>query len=158
MKNHSDRKRPAKRRVRRWIFITAAGSIAAVLSLILVLQITSVRLFAWNRMVQYLEDQYGVIIEVSGVRFNLARLRFDLGDPQFRAARTSGSDSSPERIPFFEADRLLVDVSVGDLVRGTLVIQEVIAENAGIRVRIDENGDGNLPDLAMAESEPGGPV
>lgn len=127
-------------------FLLAAGVIAAGLVAVALLHTSATRSAVLARAAAYAEARYGIRIEASRLEYNLVRLSFRLSGVRVASPR------SPSQ-PFFEADRLEIDLPPSVL-GGALTITRLSADRARVHVLRAADGTSNLPSSTGGTGEP----
>jgi outer membrane protein assembly complex protein YaeT len=117
-----------------------------VLALV-VLQSGPVRRFALARLTTFLASQH-VELQIDDFQYSLFRLSVDL-----RNLRV-GSPGLTDLPAFATIDRMQLNLSLADLLRGRYVVESGVIQNVDVNYMVDATGRDNLPRLASGQKAP----
>jgi translocation and assembly module TamB len=125
--------------LKRW---TRRGAISVVAIAIVAIVIFGTGLAEhWirNALVQELEQGTGARVEMSGFHFRLWGLRAEIDN------LTLHGKEAADRPPLFHADRVDVAIRIISFFGRQIALDKLVVERPQVVVRIDRNGDSNLP-------------
>jgi autotransporter translocation and assembly factor TamB len=130
----------------RWAAWTAVALAVAAVAFVWLLHTSPARRFVLGRAVQLAARDFGVRIDAADLDYNLLRLRVSL-----TALRLSALDQPAA--PFFEAERLDVDLP-RSVLRGQLAFTSIRAQRGRLRVVRSADGSTNLPSSRGGSGDP----
>ncbi|MGW8180557.1 MAG: AsmA family protein, partial [bacterium] len=123
----------------RYVLFTIGLILAGCIGSLIFLHSETGKRFLVGRVKAHLESQYGLVLDLDEVDYNLLNLSFSLRGVSL------GSVSSADLPRFLGVQQLLFDLNVLDLFLGRVTINGLRCEGAEVSVVLDETGQLNLP-------------
>lgn len=113
---------------------------ALIIAIVAVLVWTGVTdRWALNAVVSQVERMTGGRVELKSFRFHFFDLRVVMTDFTIHGREPEGTP------PFFYAQQLTVELRIDSILRRKVVVDEVTIQQPAIHIRMDDNGDTNVP-------------
>lgn len=133
---------PSNPRRRRRVITGAVLGIALVAAFVFTAwYLTSAQFNDWTRrkLVSRLEQMTGGRVEIGSFQWNLSRLEFDVHDLTIHGLE------SPGQVPYFHADRLVIDARVVSLWRREIELNRVAVDRPIVHLIVYPDGHTNQP-------------
>jgi outer membrane protein assembly complex protein YaeT len=124
-----------------------AAILAAVALVILAVHTAPVQRYAMDRVEDYLRANQNIDLRVESLRFNLLTGSFRL-----RGVRVT-STFAPHLPDFLSIEDVSANLDIMSLVRGLLRVDDAALRDVRVRMIVDEEGVGNLPEPPQAEND-----
>ncbi|MCG2815167.1 MAG: AsmA family protein, partial [Candidatus Aminicenantes bacterium] len=135
-------KRSRAQRLRRVLFITMSALLLLVLGAHIILHSSGFRSFVLKRANQYLQNSYGLTLEVESLRYNLWRLRLSA-----RGIRIQSNGESEIPLEDVSIDSLEISITPSILFGGTPHVRRLFISNPRITAGLPAGSSGADPPL-----------
>ena len=137
-------------------FLRVAGIIAAALAIFVIVAVVALQSPPARR---YVQAKVTELLAAQDITFSGDELRYNLFDlsANVRNVRVV-SPRLPDAPPFLEIDRVRVDLSSWQVLRGRYVVQGGSAEGVRVHYFVNEQGVDNLPRPPSNPDDPGQPI